>query len=254
MREPQKVERLRPSLPLATPSIRRKPSELDQARFIGVKNQPELGEPFPHICQKSPRRLFLLKAHYTVVRITDNDDCSPLWLFTPVVNPLIEGVMQIDIRQQWRYHSSLRSALCRGCSASVLDHARFEPFADQAENPLIGDTPENQQAIGEAIAITVNLFVDDGSGTILKSDIIFNPSLQFSTTLASGTYDIQSIVTHELGHVLGASHSGVLSATMFWSTHLQNTDYSRPQPDDVAFASAVYRVESAKVERIANPR
>jgi hypothetical protein len=139
MREPQKVERLRPSLPPPTPSIRRKPSELDQARFIGVKNQPELCEPFPHICQKGPRRLFLLKAHYTVVRITDNDDCSPLWLFTPVLNPLIEGVMQIDIRQQGRYHSSLRSALCRGCSASVLDHARFEPFTDQTENPVIGD-------------------------------------------------------------------------------------------------------------------
>src|ERR1035438_899798 len=139
MREPQKVERLRPFLPLAPPSVGRKSPELDQPRFIGVKNQRELCEPFPQVCQKGPRRLFLLKAHYTVVRITDNDDCSPPWLFTPVLNPLIEGVMQIDIRQQGRYHGSLRSALCRGYSASVLDHARFEPFADQTENPLIGD-------------------------------------------------------------------------------------------------------------------
>jgi hypothetical protein len=50
-----------------------------------------------------------------------------------------QTVMQIDTRQQGRYHGSLRSALCRGYSASVLNHARFEPFADQTQNPLIGD-------------------------------------------------------------------------------------------------------------------
>jgi hypothetical protein len=58
---PRQVKRLRPSLPPAAPSIGRKPSELDQARFIGVKNKPELCEPFPHICQNGTRRLFLLK-------------------------------------------------------------------------------------------------------------------------------------------------------------------------------------------------
>lgn len=102
------------------------------------------------------------------------------------------------------------------------------------------NTGEDTQAIGGAIAITVSLFLEDGSGTILKSDIIFSPALQFATNLAPGTYDIQSIVTHELGHVLGSSHSGVLSATMFWSTGQQDTDYSRPQPDDLAFVSSVY--------------
>lgn len=102
------------------------------------------------------------------------------------------------------------------------------------------DTPENREAIGGAIAITVNTFPTDGSGIVLKSDVIFSPTLQFSTNLTPGTYDIQSIVTHELGHVLGSSHSGVLSATMFWATELQNTDYSRPQADDMAFVTSVY--------------
>jgi uncharacterized protein (TIGR03437 family) len=102
------------------------------------------------------------------------------------------------------------------------------------------DTPENREAIGGAIAITVNTFQLNNSGIILKSDIIFSPTLEFSTNLAPGTYDIQSIVTHELGHVLGSSHSGVLSATMFWATQQQNSDYSRPQADDLAFVTSCY--------------
>ena len=38
-----------------------------------------------------PRRLNFLKAHYTVVGVSDNHDCSLPWLFTPVLNPLIEA-------------------------------------------------------------------------------------------------------------------------------------------------------------------
>src|SRR3984957_772714 len=142
---PQQCENPRKSNVSGLPSpLRRLRSDANRPNWIrrvlvGMQDQPELCEPFLHICQKRPRPLNFLKAHYTVVRVSDHDDCSLPWLFTPVLNPLIEGVMQIDIRQQGRYHGSLRSALCRRYSASVLDHARFEPFADQTENPLIGD-------------------------------------------------------------------------------------------------------------------
>jgi hypothetical protein len=56
-----------------------------------------------------------------------------------VLNPEIEYVVQIDVRQQWRYYRPLRCAPLRGDPLSVFDHTRFEPFADQSNDPLIGN-------------------------------------------------------------------------------------------------------------------
>jgi Matrixin len=59
-------------------------------------------------------------------------------------------------------------------------------------------------------------------GQILDSDIYFNPSdslVTFATPAALSAnpkaYDLESLLTHELGHSLGFSHSAVWSAMMF---------------------------------------
>ncbi len=59
-------------------------------------------------------------------------------------------------------------------------------------------------------------------GQILDADVYFNPS-NSSTTFATPqalsanpkSYDLESILTHELGHALGFSHSAIWSAMMF---------------------------------------
>jgi hypothetical protein len=43
---------------------------------------------------------------------------------------------------------------------------------------------------------------DPRSGKVLDSDIRFNSSLPWSTSGDTGSYDVQNIVTHELGHSL----------------------------------------------------
>ena len=59
-------------------------------------------------------------------------------------------------------------------------------------------------------------------GQILDADIYFNPSdprVQFATPQAlanaPSAYDLESLLTHELGHFLGFSHSAVWSAMMY---------------------------------------
>jgi len=59
-------------------------------------------------------------------------------------------------------------------------------------------------------------------GQILDADIYFNPSgsqVAFATpqalTANPKAYDLESVLTHELGHSLGFSHSAVWSAMMF---------------------------------------
>jgi hypothetical protein len=92
VREPKEVERLRPSLlPYSTP-LGRKAAKLDPSRFV------ELSEPFPELIQESSRRSNILTAHHTVVGIANHDDVSLPWLLSPVLNPEIEGVAQIDVR------------------------------------------------------------------------------------------------------------------------------------------------------------
>ncbi|HLZ13569.1 MAG TPA: matrixin family metalloprotease [Candidatus Acidoferrum sp.] len=61
-----------------------------------------------------------------------------------------------------------------------------------------------------------------GPGQILDADVFFNPgdsNVMFSTPaiLAANpkSYDLESILTHELGHFLGFSHSAIWSAMMY---------------------------------------
>jgi len=74
----------------------------------------------------------------------------------------------------------------------------------------------------DAIGIQVGTTVSTEVGQILDADIYFNQSdstVTFATPAALSanpkSYDLESILTHELGHFLGFSHSGVWSAMMF---------------------------------------
>jgi hypothetical protein len=105
-----------------------------------------------------------LRSWRTVIRVPKHDDLSSPWLFPPVLNPEIEGVVQINVRQQRRDYRPLRGSLYSGNPLTVFDHTRFEPLADQANDPLIGnpvfDKPEHPPVI-DFIEERANVRIDD---------------------------------------------------------------------------------------------
>ena len=105
------------------------------------------------------------------------------------------------------------------------------------------DTPENRSIVGSALAVTNLMFFADGR--IFETDIIFNPAELFSTNLAPKTYDLQSVAAHEMGHALGASHSGLLAATMFQATSAQSNVQAGLSADDRAYVTDFYPAPSA---------
>jgi uncharacterized protein (TIGR03437 family) len=111
--------------------------------------------------------------------------------------------------------------------------------SDRQHVMVFSDTPDIRSILGDAVAITAIYYVV-ADGAITDTDIIFNPRYTFSTTFADDTMDLQSVVTHELGHALGANHTNVLGAAMFQSGLANNNCQASLSSDDIAFVSSLY--------------
>lgn len=112
-----------------------------------------------------------------------------------------------------------RTPSATACGADGVDSICFDQ-ADAAFTPgvLAFTRVVTADAIGEQLGGAVSAF----PGQILDADVYFNPGDSHAGFATPGAlpgnlsaYDLESILTHELGHFLGFSHSPIWSAMMY---------------------------------------
>lgn len=104
---------------------------------------------------------------------------------------------------------------------------------------------------GSSIVALTPLEASISTGQIIDADIVFNGAHVFSTDPQGGTFDVQSVATHELGHFIGFDHGGGPLTTMH-STIVAGTTTARSlSRDEEAAAVHVYPAAGVLRGRIA---
>src|SRR5882724_11241062 len=137
MRKAKKVECLR--LPFSTPLpvLDRERSKFQKSRFLGMQFQVELPHAFGKFRPKLVGIRFVPKSNHDAIRKSQHDHVTVRSLLSPCLDPQVECVMKIDVRQKRRSTSALRRSLLHSYSFPILQHARIEPFLDQPHDAPI---------------------------------------------------------------------------------------------------------------------
>ena len=98
---------------------------------------------------------------------------------------------------------------------------------------------------GSCLAATLTGYYvsQTGDDRIYDADVYTNTSIQFYSSRESGCsseYDIDGIMAHEVGHVIGIGHSNVSGATMYPSVSACNTGNRSLAADDFAARDDLY--------------
>jgi hypothetical protein len=185
---------------------------------------------------------------YSFVRLTSDGQTGIRWAAMPV-RYVIHASGSDDETGDQRDDAAIRLAMdtwssVDGSSVRLVEDTgparnMTKRHANDGVNLIFFDETNETKLPSTVIAITPVFF--DTAGNILDADIVFNGAdFHFSTSLAPGTYDIQDIATHEIGHFLGLDHTGVYGATLIPFAFPAETRLRSLAEDDRAGVRTIY--------------
>ncbi len=140
MRQPEKIERLRPTLPALTPVRHREPAELHKTRLLRVQLQSEGRKSLPKRLHETHRIAAVLKPQDKVIGIPHDVRLAPGLPRSPLARePVVEHVVQVHVRKQRRYRRSLRRPPHEIDFQSPVHDSGVQPLSYQAQHPLVPD-------------------------------------------------------------------------------------------------------------------
>lgn len=105
---------------------------------------------------------------------------------------------------------------------------------------------------GSGVLALTPILATLSDGRILDADIVLNGAFTFTTDPAQhpARFDVQSVVTHEAGHMLGFDHAGGPLATLYSAIPAGTVHTRALTRDEVAAASTVYPAGPTATGRI----
>lgn len=120
-----------------------------------------------------------------------------------------------------------------------------DPSGPNANVIVFRDNGWTHAGLENTLAFTTVTY-DVPSGEIFDADIEVNTAQNIFTTVDDAVkYDLQSILTHELGHAVGLAHSGDADATMYPTYDKGTVGLRTLSADDVDAICAAYPFDRA---------
>jgi uncharacterized protein (TIGR03382 family) len=197
-----------------------------------------------------------------------NDKLPVQWYFDG--DPLEDSLpLDIDVQRQiiqTSFDNWPEAAPCAGLSDEWVGDIDIEGRdGDDLRTTIHWEDELDEQETG---TLAVTYTTNNGRGTktangqvykeVRDSDIVFNDNVDFGTTddigagNCNGESPVESVATHEIGHLLGLAHScedgdpctdqDLMEATMYWSASPCDLSGNTPNIDDVTSINALYGV------------
>lgn len=151
--------------------------------------------------------------------------------------PQIEQALTSSF-QSWEAIPTSTIAFARGAntnSTATLASNQLELFWQETS-----ETTSDGLNLAGVLALTRRQF-NSATGEITDVAVVFNGfSYTWATDGRGNAVDIQDVATHEIGHVIGLSHSPIGGATMYPRTTNGRTQNRALGSDDVIGASVMY--------------